>query len=234
VSNSLGPFGLESSDFASIFSGLAQEEISPATTKDVFPEIEIATARLLLRAYVETDIEDHAAMFDHELMRLWTNAPCPYTLEHSRAWCTRMAGDIRASSDGVCWAVTDRLSGRFLGCTGFYRTDWCNKVTEVTASGAPWAVGHGYAKEALRAISRWALLDQGFSRLQIRAAICNPAPQRVAQACGFVREGILRNAGSTRSGQVDMVMYSLIPGDIETGIIHGGSRGGDARRPLAP
>jgi RimJ/RimL family protein N-acetyltransferase len=87
-------------------------------------------------------------------------------------------------------------------------------VTDVSAAGAPWAVGHGYAKEALRAISRWALLDQGFNRLQVTAAAGNAAPQRVAAACGFVREGILRNAGRTRSGQVDMVMYGLVPGDL--------------------
>jgi RimJ/RimL family protein N-acetyltransferase len=229
MSNSLGPFGLESSDFAGIFSGLAHEERSPVAAKDAFPETEIATDRLLLRAYTEADIEDHAAMFDHEIMRLWTNAPHPYTREHSRAWCTQMADGIRTSGDGICWAVTDRFSGRFLGCTGFYRTDWCNKVTEVTASGAPWAVGHGYAKEALRAISRWALLEQRFNRLQIRTAIANPAPQRVARACGFVREGILRNAGSLRSGQVDMAMYSLIPGDIEAGGVQRGNGGRDVR-----
>jgi RimJ/RimL family protein N-acetyltransferase len=182
----------------------------------VFPEVEIPTERLLLRAYAEADIDDHTAMFDHDLARLWSSAPQPYTPAHGRVWCTRTANEIRTSGEGICWAVTDRVTGRFLGCTGFYRTDWCNRVADVSATGAPWAVGHGYAKEALRAISRWALTDQRFSRLQIMAAIGNHAPQRVAAACGFVLEGVLRSAGSCSTGPVDMVMYSLVPADIES------------------
>jgi RimJ/RimL family protein N-acetyltransferase len=198
----------------------------------LFPQVEITTERLLLRAYAEADIEGQVAMFDHDIVRRWSNAPQPYTLEHGRAWCTRMAAELRTSGEGVCWAVTDRCTGQLLGCTGFHHTDWRNKVTDVSATGAPWAVGHGYAKEALRAISRWALIDQRFNRLQITAATGNAAPQRVAVACGFVREGILRNAASGRSGQVDLVMYSLVPGDLEAGEaqrVHGGGR-----RPAGP
>jgi RimJ/RimL family protein N-acetyltransferase len=183
---------------------------------DRFPEAEITTTRLRLRAYAEADIYDHTAMFDHDIARRWSSAPWPYTLEHGRIWCTQTAPAVRSSGEGICWAVTDRVTGQFLGCTGFYRTDWCLRVTDVSATGAPWAVGHGYAKEALRAISRWALVDQRFNRLQIMAATGNRAPQRVAAACGFVMEGVLRNAGSCDTGPADMVMYSLVPADIES------------------
>jgi RimJ/RimL family protein N-acetyltransferase len=196
-------------DLVSRFAALATED-------DVFPEVEISTDRLLLRAHDEADIEDHAAMFDHDLVRLWSDAPYPYTLEHSREWCTRTADVVRTSGEGIYWAVADRVTGRLLGCTGFHHTDWRNRVTDISAVGAPWAVGHGYAKEALRAISQWALTDQRFNRLQIMAALQNHPPQRVAAACGFTREGILRNAGFARSGRVDMVMYSMVPEDLET------------------
>lgn len=200
----------DSPDLVRQFAALAPRE-------NVFPQVEVTTERLLLRAYTEDDIEDNVALYDHELAHRWSNVPAPYTLEHSRDWCTRITVEVHTSGHGVIWAVTDRVTGRLLGCAGFYRTDWRNKITEVTAAGAPWAIGRGYAKEACRAISRWALLDQRFNRLQIMAAAGNPAPQRVAVACGFAREGILRNAGTNRSGPVDMVMYSLIPSDLETG-----------------
>lgn len=200
---------LKTFDFVGMFAALAPKQ-------DMFPEIEITTERLLLRAYTEADIEDHAAMFDHDIVRRWASEPQPFSLEHSKAWCTQTADQIRTSGEGICWAVTDRGTGRLLGCTGFHHTDWPSRTTDVSAVGAPWAVGHGYAKEALRAISHWALHDQQFNRLQITAAVDNHAPQRVAAACGFVREGVLRNAGSDSDGAVDLVMYSLIPADLET------------------
>jgi RimJ/RimL family protein N-acetyltransferase len=199
------------SDSPDLVSGFA----ALALKGDAFPEVEMITERLLLRAYTEDDIEDHAAMFDHDLVRLWSNAPQPYTLEHSKIWCTRTANEMRTFGEGITWAVTDRITGRLLGCTGFHRTNWRDRVTDVSATGAPWAVGHGYAKEACRAICRWALVDQQFNRLQITAALGNHPPQRVAAACGFVKEGVLRNAGSSKFGQVDMVIYSLVPSDVE-------------------
>jgi RimJ/RimL family protein N-acetyltransferase len=207
---------------------LVRQFAALAPTENIFPQVEITTERLLLRAYTEADVEDNVALYDHELARRWSNVPAPYTLEDSRNWCTRITVDIRTSGHGIMWAVTDRFTGRLLGCAGFYRTDWRNKITEITAAGVPSAIGHGYAKEACRAMSRWALLDQRFNRLQIMAAVGNPAPQRVAVACGFVREGILRNAGTNRSVPVNMAIYSLIPDDLETGGIQEVNEGRNA------
>jgi RimJ/RimL family protein N-acetyltransferase len=220
----------DSFDFVQMFAALATQDDPGDAVREVFPDREITTERLLLRAYTEADIEDNAAMYDHDLACLWTNMPYPYTLEHSRIWCTRTANEIRTSGDGICWAVIDRVGGRLLGCTGLHRTNWRDRVADLSATGAPWAIGHGYAKEALRAISRWVLLDRRFNRLQITAAVGNPIPQRVAEACGFVREGVLRNAGITRFGQVDMVIYGLVPGDLKPTSEQGRARVPDNRK----
>jgi RimJ/RimL family protein N-acetyltransferase len=59
----------------------------------------------------------------------------------------------------------------------------------------------------------WVLRDQGFERVELRAATGNLASQRVAEKAGFTREGVLRNAGSVNAGRVDMVVYSLVRGD---------------------
>ena len=57
------------------------------------------------------------------------------------------------------------------------------------------------------------LRDQGFERLELRAATGNLASQRVAEKAGFTREGVLRNAGYVHDGRVDMVVYALVRGD---------------------
>lgn len=179
-----------------------------------FPPVEIVTDRLLLRAYEPTDAAENLHMFDDEESRRWTPAPDPYTREDSDLWCGRIANLARTSGDGLNWAAADGETGRLVGSFGLKHTDWQARVTEVGYLVAPFARGRGVASEALAAISRWVLVEQGFHRLQLTAAVGNLASRRVADKCGFVEEGVLRQAGYTSGGQVDLVMYGLLPGDL--------------------
>jgi RimJ/RimL family protein N-acetyltransferase len=70
------------------------------------------------------------------------------------------------------------------------------------------------AVEAPRALARWLLADQGFQRVELRAAVGNRASHAVARRAGFSEEGILRNAGFVHAGRVDLVVYSLVPDDL--------------------
>lgn len=180
-----------------------------------FPMIELKTARLLLRAHREQDIEPTVAMFGDELCKRWLSAPQPYTLEEGRRWCTDTAHLLRAMGDGVHWAITEAQSGRYLGGIGVKGTDWLRRSTEIGYALAPWARGRGYAPEALRAAAEWFLCEQDFNRVELFAATGNTASQRVAEKAGFVREGVARNSGFTHHGQQDMVLFSLIPADLE-------------------
>jgi RimJ/RimL family protein N-acetyltransferase len=180
----------------------------------VFPMTTITTRRLRLRAYTEADVDDHVAMFDHDAVRRWSTEPYPYPRADGIAWCTWQAEAARTTGLGMNWAVADRRTDRLLGVASLNHTNWPARVTEVAAVGAPWAVGRGYATEALRTIIRWVLVDQNFQRLQITAAVGNRASRLLAATCGFTQEGILRNAGHTNDGQVDLVMYGLTQADL--------------------
>lgn len=181
-----------------------------------FPMIELKTARLLLRAHREQDIEPTVAMFSDELSQRWLTAPQPYTLEDARRWCTDTAHLLRGMGDGINWAITDAATGGYVGGIGVKGTDWLRRSTEIGYGVAPWARGHGYAAEATRAVAEWILSEQSFNRVELFAATGNLASQRVAEKAGFVREGVARNAGFTYHGQHDMVMFSLIPADLTT------------------
>jgi RimJ/RimL family protein N-acetyltransferase len=180
-----------------------------------FPSVEIVTDRLLLRAYELADVDENLEMFDDEESHRWTPAPHPYTRDDSEQWCGRVANLARSVGDGLNWAAADGETGRLVGSFGLKHTDWQARVTEVGYLVAPYARGNGIASEAVAAISRWVLVDQGFRRLQLTAAVGNTASRRVARKCGFVEEGVLRQAGYTHSGQVDLVMYSLLPDDLQ-------------------
>lgn len=196
-------------DVAARFAALGE-----SAAPDVLPDVAIVTERMRLRAYTDADVDAHRAIFDHELARRWSVAPQPYTRDHALRWCTRTAPDLRTSGNGICWAVDDLATGRLVGVTGFHRIDWRERTADVSATEAAWALGRGYASEALRAMSHWLLAGHGFHRIQITAAVGNWPSRRVAEACGFVCEGVLRNAGSGPAGRTDLVMYGLVPADL--------------------
>lgn len=63
-------------------------------------------------------------------------------------------------------------------------------------------------------MAHWALTDQELARVELRVAVGNVASHKVARRSGFTREGVARRAGYTWSGQVDLVIYSLIDTDL--------------------
>ncbi|MBS2964539.1 GNAT family N-acetyltransferase [Actinocrinis puniceicyclus] len=175
---------------------------------------ELTTERLVLRAHRERDIEPTVAMYADELSERWLSNPRPYTLEDARRWCVDTVHLLRAMGDGVHWVISDARSGCYLGGIGVRGTDWLRRCTEIGYAVTPSARGRGYAPEALRAAAQWILREQGFNRVELLAATANTASQRVAEKAGFVREGVARNRGFTHEGQQDMVVFSLIPGDL--------------------
>jgi RimJ/RimL family protein N-acetyltransferase len=182
-----------------------------------FPETVLRSRRLVLRPFEAGDAEDIAAGCSDELTLRWLPLPRPYTLEHAKEWCTVTARGLRESGTGIHFAITDAGSGRLLGTVGLNATCWRSLVTEVGYWMGPWARGRGIATEATRLLAGWALADQGFARVELRAATGTPASQRVAVKAGLRREGVLRNAGLTYDGRVDHVLFSLVPGDL-TGV----------------
>ena len=60
------------------------------------------------------------------------------------------------------------------------------------------------------------LLDElGIPRLQLTAMIGNVASARLAEKVGFEREGVLRAWLDNRGARADVIMHSLLPGDID-------------------
>ena len=70
------------------------------------------------------------------------------------------------------------------------------------------------ASGATRVLARWAIEENGFERVELRAATGNIASQRAAEKAGLVREGVARNAGYVHDSRVDLVVYSMVPDDL--------------------
>jgi RimJ/RimL family protein N-acetyltransferase len=72
------------------------------------------------------------------------------------------------------------------------------------------AAGRGVARAAVRLTAELVFGTTDLVRLEIVCAVGNRRSQRVAEAAGAVREGVLRNRLLLHGVPVDAVMYSLV------------------------
>lgn len=79
---------------------------------------------------------------------------------------------------------------------------------------APAARGRGVASRSVRLIARWAFETLNLARLEISCGPDNHGSQRVAQRCGFTREGVLRSHLAFKGKRRDTVVFSLLPGEL--------------------
>lgn len=79
---------------------------------------------------------------------------------------------------------------------------------------APEARGRGVATHAVRLIARWAFEDMDVARLELTCGPDNHASQRVAERCGFTREGVLRSHMQFKGVRRDTVVFSLLTGEL--------------------
>ncbi len=179
-----------------------------------FPEVSIRDGALILRPFTGKDVEATYAGCSDELTQRWLPLPQPYTLDDATAWCTKVSHALRESGDGIHFAITDATTDQLLGTVGLKKTDWSTRISEIGYWVAPWARGRGVATEAVRSVGRWLLTDQGFERMELKAAVADVASQKAAERAGLHREGILRNASLIHAGRIDVILFSLVPGDL--------------------
>jgi RimJ/RimL family protein N-acetyltransferase len=79
---------------------------------------------------------------------------------------------------------------------------------------APHARGRGVACHAVRLLAGWAFDDLHVARLELTCGPDNRASQRVAERCGFTREGVLRSHLPFKDARRDTVVFSLLPGEL--------------------
>lgn len=92
-----------------------------------------------------------------------------------------------------------------LGAVGLVRPDWDAGRSEIGYWLAPEARGRGAATRAVRLLAPWAFETFALTKLEIRAHSDNPASQRVAERCGFVR------AGTVPQGERTLVVFVRRP-----------------------
>ncbi len=170
------------------------------------------TARLRLRAYVDTDIDAiHEACQDPEIQR-WTPIPVPFLRTHAEKFVT--------DSYPQGWREdTHRILGAFCRRTGALVTNLsmiptAPKVFEIGYWTSSAQRGKGCTVEALDAFVRWIFRSLDAQRIEWQGLVGNPGSWAVAAHVGFRLEGTLRARAHLRGVARDTEMGGLLPADL--------------------
>ncbi|MDH2429724.1 GNAT family N-acetyltransferase [Sphaerisporangium sp. TRM90804] len=173
----------------------------------------INTKRLVLRPFEPGDTDRVRAIVESRAAFLPPGAPGH--LAGVSQWLTYGVHELWRSGQGIHLAMV--ADGMIVGAVSLFRTVWGSGTTEIGYGVHPAHRGRGYAPEAVAGLTEWALTHGGLRRVELRANLDNPASLRVAEKCGFTREGVLRGGGYEDDGPRDLVIFGLLSQDLSMG-----------------
>ena len=184
--------------------------MSPAPIE--FPVEGLTDGVVTVRMIAEQDVQAIVdACADPEIPR-FTTIPSPYDESHAKGWMSRSAARLAAGTD-VAAVITDARSGEVLGGVGLHNLDPASGRCSAGYWVAAPARARGVARRALSLLCGYGFEELGVQRIELWIEPANPASLRVAEAVGFVREGLLRSFMAIGGRRRDMLMYSLLPGE---------------------
>jgi RimJ/RimL family protein N-acetyltransferase len=180
-----------------------------------FPAPPLADDVVLLRPWHESDVPANLMAFaDPVVQRFSWSQRRPYTEADARSYFVEQQ-KARALGEELSLALVEPSDERsVLGGASLYDVDLEQERAAVGYWLAANARGRGVATHAVRLVAGWAFAELHLARLELTCGPDNDASQRVAERCGFVREGVLRSHVRFKGGRRDSVVFSLLPGEL--------------------
>lgn len=170
---------------------------------------------IALRPWGPGDAEAIVAAYrDPEILRFSWPHDRAYTLEDAHSYIAACEPE-RAGGRALELAVIapERPRER-LGAVSLYDVDRAQDRAWLGYWVAPAARGRGVATRAARLLADWGFRELGLARIELTCGPDNVASQRVAERCGFAREGLLRSHMRFKGGRRDTVVFGLLPGEL--------------------
>ena len=179
-------------------------------TRIVLPPDPLVDGTTALRPWRDSDLQAIvAACQDPEVVR-WTRVPEGYGEADARAYLLGRYDAIETGASAPFAIVQAADPTQLLGSIALMRFDWTDRRGEVGYWLAPEGRGQGHVTRAVRLICALGFQTLGLERIELLAAIGNPASQRVAQRAGFTREAVLRSYMQGKGERLDMVAFGLL------------------------
>jgi RimJ/RimL family protein N-acetyltransferase len=179
-----------------------------------FPVPPLAGDAVLLRPWREADVPGIVLAFSDPVMQRFSWRTAPYTETDARDYFTEQE-EGRLRGDELNFALVEPDDQDLvLGAVSLYEVRLDQGCAAIGYWLAPGARGRGAVTDAVRLLARWAFAELELARLELTCGPDNEASQRVAERCGFSREGLLRSHVPFKGARRDSVIYSLLPGEL--------------------
>ena len=166
--------------------------------------VELRTARLLLRPFEPTDVNDVWVYASDPEVARYRPLPDPYTRNAAAEFVDRQAG-TDWSSNAEFAVVYGR---RVIGGISLHVNPEHETAELGYLLGRRWW-GRGLATEAARAVVDWGFQSFKLHKVYARAHVDNKPSWRVMEKLGMTREGVLRGHWKMRDEHVDLVYYAV-------------------------
>lgn len=170
-----------------------------------------------VRAFRETDTEplhDAACESIAEVAPFETWCHPGFTLDEAREYVEWWI-KARAKRYAFYYAVEDATSSRFLGACGVSGYSGEHRHAMLGYWVRTSETRKDVATTAARLVVSAAFADLNLLRISIGVPVANSASHRVVEKFGAVREGVMRQELVLPSGPSDVVLYSLLPSELQ-------------------
>jgi RimJ/RimL family protein N-acetyltransferase len=175
----------------------------------VKPPPALSDGVVVLRELREGDRAVVLSTMRDPLVAQWLNMPrAPTDRDFDSLF--RLARNGRLTGDRFDFTVTEAGSDVPLGAVIASRRHRENY--EIAYLAGPDGRGRGLMSRGVRLVCGW-LFDQGVGRIEVRTHPDNAPSQRVAERCGFQREGLERMSIWLLGLRADAIVWSLLPSD---------------------
>jgi RimJ/RimL family protein N-acetyltransferase len=178
-------------------------------------------ARVVLRPVERTDVPALRAAIEESRahIRPWLPwADGHRTPEETYDFAAKQkAGWVGRTSFGC--GIFLREDGAVLGGAGLHVRDWAARRFEIGYWLRASAIGHGYVREVVALLSRFAFDTLGANRVEIRCDAGNTPSRRVAEASGYTFEGTHRRDAMSTSGDLrDTLVFAMLREEYEAAL----------------
>lgn len=159
----------------------------------------ILTARLILRPPQMGDgILVNAGILEtfEKLHRLMPWAKTKPTVEESEEYVRQAAANWILKKDEEPYLplfIFDKISNDFIGGTGFHHINWEVPCLEIGYWIREHYSGQGLMTEAVNALTRYAIIQMGVKRIEIRCDINNIRSKKIPESLAYYLEATLKS-----------------------------------------
>jgi [ribosomal protein S5]-alanine N-acetyltransferase len=172
-----------------------------------WPTTPPAHGSILLREIADDDVHLAIELGEDPYIPLIGTLPAHPTNQQAMEWLQR-GRDGYLEGIRMSFVIADAESGKAVGTIGLRVGQLSAGRASVGYAVSPLHRGRGVATSALKALTAFAWTIPGLHRIEVYVEPWNDASVRVAERCGYLREGLLRSHQEIGGTRRDMVLYA--------------------------